>query len=163
MCLPALLSPDVVCASYQVVGLLKEFSEMENTIQKTGVSQIQPTQAQAITSPEASEVSTKAVAAGIEKAKSDVSQAIASSAYDIRQAAETLRVNVQQVEPALIIRVDEAVDIPVVTVVDESSNKVIRQIPNEEVVALARFMESQIFDGYRSKSALIGVLLDDRS
>jgi flagellar protein FlaG len=108
-------------------------------------------------------VSTKEAAADLEKARSDASQAIASSADEVRQAAESLRVNVKRVEPALKITVDEAVDIPVVTVVDQGSNKVIRQIPNEEVVALARFMESQNFDDYSSKSALRGVLLNDRS
>ncbi len=135
---------------------------MDNTIHKSAVSASQPTQTKAIASPpEPIDVSTKAVAAGIEKAKSDASEAIALSADEIRQAAESLQVNVQQVEPALKITVDDAVDIPVVTVVDQSSNRVIRQIPNEEVVALARFMESQNFDDYSSKNRLVGVLLDD--
>ena len=137
---------------------------MENTIQKSSVAAIQQAQTNAVSvSQRPTEVSTEAVAAGIEKARSSASQAITSSADDIRQAAETLRVNVQQFEPALEITIDDAVDIPVVTVVDQSSNEVIRQIPNEEVVALARFIERQNFDDYSSKSALRGVLLDDRS
>ena len=48
------------------------------------------------------------------------------------------------------ITVDEAVDIPVVTVVDQGSNKVIRQIPNEEVVASSLYGKSN-FDDYSSK------------
>lgn len=136
---------------------------MENTIQKSSVSESQPTQTRVLaSSPKPTEVSTQAVAAGMEKARSEASEAITSSVDEIRQAAESLRVNVQQFEPALEITVDDAVDIPVVTVVDQSSNKVIRQIPNEEVVALARFMEGQNFDDYSSKSALRGVLLDNR-
>ena len=71
--------------------------------------------------------------------------------------------NVERFEPALTITVDEAVDIPVVTVIDQSSNKVIRQIPNEEIVALARFIEGRNFDDYSSNSALRGVLLNDYS
>lgn len=137
---------------------------MDNTIQPNAVSATQS--AQPKTSPKAtsaSSVTTKDVAADIEQVRSDASEVIASSADEVRQAAESLRVNVKQVEPALKITVDDAVDIPVVTVVDQRSNKVIRQIPNEEVVALARFMESQNFDDYGSKTTLRGVLLDDRS
>ena len=137
---------------------------MENTIQPSAVPASQPVKAEpAVTKAKPMEVSTKEVAADIEKARNEASKAIASSADEVRQAAESLRVNVKRVEPALKITVDEAVDIPVVTVVDQGSNKVIRQIPNEEVVALARFMESQNFDDYSSKSALRGVLLNDRS
>ena len=137
---------------------------MENTIQPSAVPASQPVKSEpAVTKAKPIEVSTKAVAADIEKARNEASAAIASSADEVKQAAESLRVNVKRVEPALKITVDEAVDIPVVTVVDQGSNKVIRQIPNEEVVALARFMESQNFDDYSSKSALRGVLLNDRS
>lgn len=136
---------------------------MENTIQKGVVPLAQTSPLASASAPKPIEVSTKAVVADVEKARSEASAAIASGAAEIREAAESLRANVQRVEPALRITVDDAVDIPVVTVVDQASNKVIRQIPNEEVVALARFIESQNFDDYSSKSALRGVLLDDRS
>jgi flagellar protein FlaG len=136
---------------------------MENTIQASAVPVSQPVKSEpAVTNAKPMEVSTKEVAADIEKARNEASKAIASSADEVKQAAESLRLNVKRVEPALKITVDDAVDIPVVTVVDQGSNKVIRQIPNEEVVALARFMEGQNFDDYSSKSALRGVLLDDR-
>ncbi len=137
---------------------------MDNTIQPNAVPVSQPVKSEpAVTKAKPMEVSTKEVAADIEQARSEASKAIASSADDVKQAAESLRMNVNRIEPALKITVDDAVDIPVVTVVDQGSNKVIRQIPNEEVVALARFMEGQNFDDYSSKSALRGVLLDDRS
>ena len=136
---------------------------MENTIQPNVAAVSQAPKPQVSNTPSRPVVSAKEVAADLEKARSDASQAIASSADEVRQAAESLRVSVKRVEPAIKITVDEAVDIPVVTVVDQGSNKVIRQIPNEEVVALARFMESQNFDDYSSKSALRGVLLNDRS
>ena len=136
---------------------------MENTIQPNVVPASQSTRSKPVATPaKPSEVSTKEVAADIEKARNEASIVIASSADEVKQAAESLRLNVKRVEPALKITVDDAVDIPVVTVVDQGSNEVIRQIPNEEVVALARFMEGQNFDDYSSKSALRGVLLDDR-
>jgi|GEM_PF-4231047 len=136
---------------------------MENTIQPNVVPTSKSTRPNPVASPaKPSEVSTKEVAADIDKARNEASIVIASSADDVKQAAESLRLNVKRVEPALKITVDDAVDMPVVTVVDQGSNRVIRQIPNEEVVALARFMEGQNFDDYSSKSALRGVLLDDR-
>jgi len=136
---------------------------MENTIQPNALSASQSAKSKPVAaSVKPSEVSTKEVAADIEKARNEASKAIASSADEVKQAAESLRLTVKLVEPALKITVDDAVDIPVVVVVDQGSNKVIRQIPNEEVVALARFMEGQNFDDYSSKSALRGVLLDDR-
>ena len=136
---------------------------MENTIQPNALSASQSAKSKPVAaSVKPSEVSTKEVAADIEKARNEASKAIASRADEVKQAAESLRLTVKLVEPALKITVDDAVDIPVVTVVDQGSNKVIRQIPNEEVVALARFMEGQNFDDYSSTSALRGVLLDDR-
>ena len=133
---------------------------MENSIQ---ASQASP---QPVASKPAQEargidkVSSTQVAAEIAQTKTQASEVIASSAEEIKQAAESLRVNVQRVEPALKISIDDAVDIPVVTVFDESSNKVIRQIPNEEVVALANFMASQNFDDYGSKNDALGMLLN---
>ena len=136
---------------------------MDNTIQPKAVPANQSTKSQPADAPiKRSEISTREVAADIENARNEASKAIALSAEEVKQAAESLRLNVKRVEPALKITVDDAVDIPVVTVVDQGSNTVIRQIPNEEVVALARFMEGQNFDDYNSKSTLLGVLLDDR-
>ena len=135
---------------------------MEHTIQTNAASASQSTKTNAPVSALPA-VTTKQASVDIEKAKNEASRAIASSADDVRQAAESLKLNVERFEPALTITVDEAVDIPVVTVVDQSSNKVIRQIPNEEIVALARFIEGQNFDDYSSHSALRGVLLNDFS
>ena len=136
---------------------------MENTIQPSAVPASQTVKSEpAVTKAKPREVSTKEISADIEMARNEASEAIASSADEVKQAAESLRLNVERFEPALKITVDDAVEIPVITVVDQGSNKVIRQIPNEEVVALARFMEGQNFDDYSSKSALRGVLLDDR-
>jgi len=133
---------------------------MENTIQpNVEANKATPTR----NVPVAPNVSTQQVAADIEKIRNEASQAIAASADVVRQAAASLSARVTLVEPALKITVDDAVDIPVVTVVDQGSNKVIRQIPNEEVVALARFMQSQSFDDYGSSQELRGLLLDNRT
>ena len=138
---------------------------MENTIQTSAspASDASKSGASALPANKTAIVSTEEVVVEMEKARSGVSEVIASTANEVRQAAESLRVNIQQFEPALKITVDDAVDIPVVTVWDESSNELIRQIPNEEIVALARFIESQNFDDYSSRREIRGALLNNRS
>ena len=137
---------------------------MENTIQQPNMSTVTQVAAPKPPKTEAPEApSTQQVAADIERARNDASEVIAVSADEIRQAAESLRVNVKRVEPALKITIDDALDIPIVTVVDEASNKVIRQIPNEEVVELARFMHSQNFDNYGVGNDFRGIILNDKS
>lgn len=138
---------------------------MENTIQTSAspASDASKSGASALPANKTAIVSTEEVVVEMEKARSGVSEVIASTANEVRQAAESLRVNIQQFEPALKITVDDAVDIPVVTVWDESSNELIRQIPKEEIVALARFIESQNFDDYSSRREIRGALLNNRS
>ena len=138
---------------------------MENTIQTSALpaSDASKSGASALPANKTAIVSTEEVVVEMEKARSGVSEVIASTADEVRQAAESLRVNIQQFEPALKITVDDAVDIPVVTVWDESSNELIRQIPKEEIVALARFIESQNFDDYSSRREIRGALLNNRS
>ena len=138
---------------------------MENTIQTSALpaSDASKSGASALPANKTAIVSTEEVVVEMEKARSGVSEVIASTANEVRQAAESLRVNIQQFEPALKITVDDAVDIPVVTVWDESSNELIRQIPKEEIVALARFIESQNFDDYSSRREIRGALLNNRS
>ena len=138
---------------------------MENTIQTSALpaSDASKSWASALPANKTAIVSTEEVVVEMEKARSGVSEVIESTADEVRQAAESLRVNIQQFEPALKITVDDAVDIPVVTVWDESSNELIRQIPNEEIVALARFIESQNFDDYSSRREIRGALLNNRS
>ena len=138
---------------------------MENTIQTSALpaSDASKSGASALPANKTAIVSTEEVVVEMEKARSGVSEVIESTADEVRQAAESLRVNIQQFEPALKITVDDAVDIPVVTVWDESSNELIRQSPKEEIVALARFIESQNFDDYSSRREIRGALLNNRS
>lgn len=138
---------------------------MENTIQPSSAAstQLTDTKSKPLSLAKPSALSTGNVTRDIEEARSGVSEVMASTADEVRQAAESLKLSIQQIEPALKITIDDAIDIPVVTVFDESSNRVIRQIPNEDVVALARFIESHNFDDYNLKSDIRGVLLNDKS
>jgi flagellar protein FlaG len=65
-------------------------------------------------------------------------EAVAASPGDVTQAVSRLSDYVQSVRRDLQFRVDEETDRVVVSVVDPESGEVIRQIPAEEVVAVAR-------------------------
>ena len=62
---------------------------------------------------------------------------------DIEQAIKDLEAFVKGLDRDLAFRRDESIDRSVITVFDASTSKVVRQIPSEEVVAIAR----QIRDG----------------
>jgi len=57
----------------------------------------------------------------------------------------------------LSFRQDDSIDRSIITVRDESTQQVVRQIPNEEVVAIAR----QIRENLQEVRA--GMLLDDKA
>lgn len=59
----------------------------------------------------------------------------------VKEAVSRLNDYVQQLRRDLQFRVDEDVDRVVVTVVDSESGEVIRQIPSEEMLAVARSLE----------------------
>jgi flagellar protein FlaG len=65
---------------------------------------------------------------------------------------EKLRQAIPSTENSLQFRIDEVLDRPVVSVIDEKSGKVIRQLPSDEVVRAAHNIEY-----------MRGVLFDDRS
>jgi len=65
----------------------------------------------------------------------------AASSTEVKQAITRLNNFVQSQQRDLRFRVDEATDRLVVTVVNAESGEVIRQIPTEEVMAVARSLE----------------------
>lgn len=71
---------------------------------------------------------------------------------EVKQAVSRLNEFVQNLRRDLQFRVDEDVDRVVVTVVDSESGEVIRQIPSEEVLAVAKSLEQ----------AQQGLLLNER-
>jgi flagellar protein FlaG len=60
---------------------------------------------------------------------------------EVKQAVSRLNDFVQNLRRDLQFRVDEGSDRVVVTVLDSESGEVIRQIPSEEVLAVARSLE----------------------
>lgn len=62
----------------------------------------------------------------------------------LEEAVVTLETYFQSVSRSLRISVDDEAGTTVITVVDQATDEVVRQIPSEEVLALARFMAEQL-------------------
>jgi len=65
----------------------------------------------------------------------------AAQATEISKAVSAINSYVQSLRRDLQFTIDEATDRPIVRVIDSETNEVIRQIPSEEVLALARSLE----------------------
>ena len=76
----------------------------------------------------------------------------------VERAAATVATFIESVSTSVRVAFDEQIDTPIFTVVDAETSEVIRQIPSEDLVAIARFLESQDIDPVGSK-ALAGVLI----
>lgn len=83
------------------------------------------------------------------------------SPEEIRQAAESVSQFLQSKATSLSIVVDNQLDRPIVTVMDSETQEVVRQIPNEDMLALARFV-NQYFEAPEARS-MAGVLFDSKS
>ena len=76
----------------------------------------------------------------------------------VERAAATVASFIESVSTSVRVAFDEQIDTPIVTVVDAETSEVIRQIPSEDLVAIARFLETHDVDPVGSK-ALAGVLI----
>jgi flagellar protein FlaG len=88
----------------------------------------------------------------------------AASAQDVAQATRDISQYIQTVNRSLQISVDKALGSTIITVVDSETEEVVRQIPQEEIVAVARFIEQQLAsDTGGSGNAVRGLLVDRES
>ena len=76
---------------------------------------------------------------------------------DLAKAVEDLQKFVDKLGRDLNFRRDDHIDKTIITVRDANTNQVVRQIPSEEVVSIAR----QISDSWQELRA--GLLMDDRA
>ena len=76
----------------------------------------------------------------------------------VERAAATVASFIESVSTSVRVAFDEQIDTPIFTVVDSETSEVIRQIPSEDLVAIARFLETHDVDPVGSK-ALAGVLI----
>ena len=99
------------------------------------------------------------IAAKIQEAAK--STPVDASPEDIQQAANDISDYLAVTSRSLNIRVDQELNRPVVTVLDKETEQVVRQIPSEEALAVARFIRSQN-DSLDQVTALAGVILNER-
>ena len=76
----------------------------------------------------------------------------------VERAAATVASFIESVSTSVRVAFDEQIDAPIFTVVDAETSEVIRQIPSEDLVAIARFLETHDVDPVGSE-ALAGVLI----
>ena len=76
----------------------------------------------------------------------------------VERAAATVASFIESVSTSVRVAFDEQIDTPIFTVVDSETSEVIRQIPSEDLVAIARFLETHDVDPVGSQ-ALAGVLI----
>ena len=80
----------------------------------------------------------------------------------VERAAATVASFIENVSTSVRVAFDEQIDTPILTVVDAETAEVIRQIPSEDLVAIARFLAAHDVDAVGSK-ALAGVLISAES
>lgn len=78
----------------------------------------------------------------------------------VKRAAETVSSFIETVSRDVRVAYDDTISRSVFTVVDAETNEVIRQIPSEDLVAIARFLEAQGLES-SDRKALAGVLLSE--
>ena len=101
--------------------------------------------------------SSPVAAEAAEKPKVETTEA--PSVQEVRQAAEDVARYVDSVSRSLQISVDGELDKPIVTVLDSTTEQVVRQIPSEEIVAIAKFLRSQGAE-MAGKETISGILLN---
>ena len=78
----------------------------------------------------------------------------------VKRAAETVSAFIETVSRDVRVAYDDTISRTVFTVVDAETSEVIRQIPSEDLVAIARFLEAQGLES-SDRKALAGVLLSE--
>lgn len=88
----------------------------------------------------------------------------APSAQEVAQATRDISEYMQSVNRSLQIAVDKTLGSTIITVLDSETDEVVRQIPQEEIVAVARFLEQQLSSETASPSTTVrGLLVDNES
>ena len=83
------------------------------------------------------------------------------SAERVREATRDVSDYIQTVSRSLQISVDDELGSPVVQVLDTETDEVIRQIPTEEVLEIARFLRGSVeAASERNAAAIKGLLVD---
>ena len=111
------------------------------------------------TSPTAAERQL-AASSGTRSPESEAEAAAQPSAAEIAQATQNITDFVQSISRSLQISVDGDLGTTVIRVVDTETDELVRQIPSEEILQVARFIEAQTAVDSATRSAVLGLLVD---
>ena len=106
------------------------------------------------------EVVTEQAVKKVDPVEVDTRSDSAMSMEDVQKAVEQLRAAVDEFTPSLNIGFDGELNKMIVRVRDAETNELIRELPPEDVLEIARFLERNGWDAVGSES-LKGMLLDD--
>jgi flagellar protein FlaG len=93
-------------------------------------------------------------------------QQVSSQSADqsqLREAVSQINSYVQTVQRDLSFSLDEGSGRTIIKVVDSESGKLVRQIPSEEVLALATYLQDMKKEGAGSDTVPSGILFSDRT
>ena len=117
--------------------------------------------AQPVSTSSVVEVERQAVATGGNTAPVQAAaQQQSQSAQELAQATRDLSDYIQTVSRSLQISVDQDLGSTVITVMDSDTDEIVRQIPSEEVLQIARFLQEQQASAESSAAAVRGLLVD---
>ena len=115
-----------------------------------------------VVEPKAVATVTEEAVSRVQPTEVDTTDSREDTQEDIRQAAEVLREAVNRYSPSLAIDVDEELNKTIVTVLDADTNEVIRQIPSQDILDVARAIKRYGVDALGS-DYVNGILLDEYS
>ena len=115
-----------------------------------------------VVEPKAVATVTEEAVSRVQPTEVDTTDSREDTQEDIRQAAEVLREAVSRYSPSLAIDVDEELNKTIVTVLDADTNEVIRQIPSQDILDVARAIKRYGVDALGS-DYVNGILLDEYS
>ena len=116
----------------------------------------------AVVEPKAVATVTEEAVSRVQPTEVDTTDSREDTQEDIRQAAEVLREAVSRYSPSLAIDVDEELNKTIVTVLDADTNEIIRQIPSQDLIDVARAIKRYGVDALGS-DYVNGILLDEYS
>ena len=116
----------------------------------------------AVVEPKAVATVTEEAVSRVQPTEVDTTDSREDTQEDIREAAEVLREAVNRYSPSLAIDVDEELNKTIVTVMDADTNEVIRQIPSQVLLDVARAIKRYGVDALGS-DYVNGILLDEYS
>ena len=99
----------------------------------------------------------------MQKLEVDATKAEAATDLEaVQEAVESIGRFLETSSTSLRITVTDELARPIYTVIDSSTNEVVRQIPSEEVVAMSEFLKAKTANEAHSKTALVGFLLVEK-